>query len=87
MSTDTPAAAKAYYRALERRRHMMILANRYLAAGKPAMLKDLELPRQEVKRVTEAGGYTSAELEQMRALLRYYRNKAKRKLWPIRAEA
>lgn len=59
----------------------MRLANRYLVAGKPAMLREIGLTRAEAERVIKAGGYTAAELTRIRDTIRYYRTKSRRRLW------
>jgi hypothetical protein len=66
---------------LERERHLMNLANRYLKAGRPERLGELGLTQGEIRNLIKAGGYSSAALTRMRDLLRYYRKKSRRKLW------
>lgn len=81
MSTDTPAAAKAHLQALERERRRMTLANRYLAAGKKAMLEELGYDALEIRRLELAGGFTATQFARMRETIHYYKVKSKRKLW------
>jgi len=75
------AATIAKVQELERERHLMNLANRYLKAGRPERLGEIGLTQAEIRRLIKAGGYSSAEMTRMRDLLRYYRHKSKRRLW------
>lgn len=75
------AATIAKLEQLEREHRMMRLANRYLVAGKPEMLREIGLPQAEAQRVIRAGGYTGADLTKIRDTIRYYRTKSRRRLW------
>ncbi len=75
------AATIAKVRDLERERHTMIMANRYLRAGKAERLAELGFGPTEIHRLVQAGGYSSAELARMRDTIGYYRTKSRRRLW------
>jgi len=66
---------------LEAEHRTMILANRYLKAGKLDRLPGLGIPPREIARLVAVGGYSSAEILRMRDTIRYYRVKSRRKLW------
>lgn len=75
------AATIAKVKELEREHQTMHLVNRYLRAGMADRVRELGLPRAELRRVLEAGGYSAAELTRTREAIRYYRTKSRRRLW------
>lgn len=75
------AATIAKVQELEAEHRRMILANRYLKAGKPDRLADIGFNLVEARRLQDAGGYSSEELTRMRDTIRYYRTKSRRRLW------
>jgi hypothetical protein len=75
------AATVEHLRHLEAAHRRMVLANRYLAAGRPKELETLGFDRSEIRRLTAAGGYPASDLTRSRDTIRYYRTKSRRRLW------
>jgi len=75
------AAAKARLEDLERERHRMTLANRYIRNHRPQKLAELGYTAPEIRQLIQTGGHPNSAFVNIRQRVHYFKVKSRRRLW------